>query len=52
MIGKHPSDVEAATYEIDKNVPMFISIKEDQDVSEEYNKYLRDMNNHVKSLFN
>ena len=44
VVGKHPSQVEAETYEISRDLPVFMSVENDVDISEEYTNYLRACN--------
>ena len=38
VVGKHPNQVEASTYDISRDIPVFMSVEADPDVSEEYSK--------------
>ena len=44
LVGKHPSDVETNTYDINPDLPVFMSVKDDQDTTDEFTKYLSDIN--------
>ena len=52
VVGKHPSQVEAETYEISRDLPVFMSVEDDQDISEDYTKYLRACNTYFSSNYN
>jgi hypothetical protein len=43
-VGRHPDERESETYGISRELPVFMSVRGDQDVSEAYKKYLRKTN--------
>ena len=52
VVGKHPNQVEASTYDISRDIPVFMSVEADPDVSEEYSKYLTACNTYFSLNYN
>ena len=48
-MGKHPSDVEAGTYDIMRDAPVFMSVKSDPYLTDEYSNYLKKCNNYFRN---
>ena len=46
VVGKNPSALEADTYEIRQDIPVFMSVAADQDTSEAFAKYLTKSNSY------
>ena len=51
LVGKHPTQTEAATYDISRDLPAFISIKERQLLTDEYTKYLKNSNAYFNNMY-
>ena len=49
VVGKHPSDTEAETYDIRKDVPVFLSVKDEPYVTDDYCNYLKRCNNYFRN---
>ena len=49
IVGKHPNEEEANTYDIRKDTPVFMSVKKDRDLSEEYTVYLKNSNMYFRN---
>ena len=43
-MGKNPSQEEADTYDISRDMPVFMTVGENSDTSEGYTKYLKKCN--------
>ena len=49
LVGKHPSKTEVDTYDISKDIPAFISVKNEQIITDQYTKYLSDINKYLSN---
>lgn len=43
-MGKHPDETEAGTFDISRELPVFMSVARDQNFTDGYAKYLADCN--------
>ena len=50
-VGKYPSDEEATIYDISPELPVFMCVSEDKDISEHYTKYLKSSNTYFKNKY-
>ena len=50
-VGKYPSDDEANIYDISTELPVFMSVSEDKDTSEEYAQYLKKSNTYFTNKY-
>ena len=51
LIGKYPSETEVSTYSIDRNLPVFMCVKKDQDTSSSYKEYLSKTNDYFANQY-
>ena len=51
MVGKHPNVTEATTYGISRDLPVFMSVGDDKDISDPYNRYLEACNAYFLSNY-
>ena len=40
IIGKHPDETQTETYDVSRDLPVFMSVSSDQNMTEGYAKYL------------
>lgn len=43
-MGKHPNETEAETYDISRDLPVFMSVGSEQTLTDGYTKYLAECN--------
>ena len=51
LVGKHPSENELATFDINPDLPVFLSVRESPDLSDIYIQYLRACNTYFSNLY-
>ena len=51
IVGKYPNNIEANTYGISENFPVFISVEEEENISDEYCTYLRACNTYFNNQY-
>ena len=51
IVGKYPNNVEANTYGISKNFPVFISVEEEENISDQYCRYLKACNTYFNNQY-
>jgi hypothetical protein len=51
LVGKNPSEVQADTYDIRQDIPVFMSVAAEPDTSEAYAKYLTKCNAYFKANY-
>ena len=49
LVGKYPDNVETDTYDISPDLPVFLSIATDQDISQPYTQYLQLTNGYFEN---
>jgi DNA/RNA endonuclease YhcR with UshA esterase domain len=50
-VGKHPDETEAGTYDISRDLPVFMSVASDQNMTDGYSKYLVACNNFFNNQY-
>ena len=48
LVGKYPSEIEAETFDISSDIPVFMK---SQDLSEDYTKYLKNSSGYFKNNY-
>ena len=51
MVGKHPSEAQAAIYDISTAVPVFFDVSENPDTSDQYTAYLQACNTYFQNMY-
>ena len=51
IVGKYPNNVEAKTYGISENFPVFMSVGEEENISDDYCIYLKACNTYFNNQY-
>ena len=51
VVGKHPNTDEANTYDIVNNVPVFMSVRREPDLTDDYARYLKKCSNYFRNNY-